>query len=150
MTFQATGPTVTHVDEGYLQNYNAKRTEKTYYKHPKSVTPFKHVHQDGRDCEDAYRYETVTIGDLEIKYTYDWGNYFVMEDITVTRNGTEICYVQRTQGAVDPLKFETRNRQEGQKTFAEIAADFGMDSRLLAQAFASVFKINAACLALLE
>ena len=118
MAFQATGPTEKSIDEGYGQNYRAKCTETTHYKHPKAPT-FKHVHQDGRDYEDVYKYETVTIGDLEIRYSYDWGNYFVVEYITIKRNGTEISYVERSQGAVDPLKVEKRNREEGQKVFAE-------------------------------
>ena len=149
MAFQATGPTETSIDEGYGRNYRAKRTETTHYKHSKALT-FNHVHQDGRDYEDVYKYETVTIGDLEIRYSYDWGNYFVVEYITIKRNGTEISYVERSQGAVDPLKVEKRNREEGQKVFAEIATDFDMDSRQLAKAFATVFKIDSACLALLE
>ena len=146
MAFQATGPTETSKDEGYGENYGAERTETTYYKHPNALI-FMHVHRDGKDREDSYVCETVTIGDLEIKYFKDLGNWFAREDITIKRNGTEISYVERSQGAVDRLKFDTRNREDGQKVFAEIGIHFGMDSRQLAKAFASVFKINVACLA---
>ena len=166
MTFQATGPTEKTTDEGYGSNYSAEYTETTHFKHPKGL-PFKHVHRDGRDYEDSYAAEIVTIGDLEIKYFKDSGNWFCREDITIKRNGTEISYIERShitikrngteisyiersQGAVDPLKFDTRNREDGQKVFAEIAADFGMDSKRLAKEFARAFWFNSACLALLE
>ena len=149
MTFQATGPTEKTTDDGYGRNYSAEHTETTHLKHPKGL-PFKHVHRDGKDYEDSYAAEVVTIGDLEIKYFKDSGNWFCREDITIKRNGTEISYIERSKGAVDPLKFDTRNREDGQKAFAEIAADFGMDSKQLAKEFAGAFWFSSACLALLE
>ena len=149
MAFHQLGEKKTQTDEGYGSNYSAAYTETTQYQHPKGLT-FTHVHKDGRDREDVYRYETVTIGDMEITYSYDWGNYFVVEYIKISSKDTEISYIERSHGAVDPLKFETRQREEGQKVLRDIAEDFGLSTKQLAEQFSDVFRMSLPCLALLE
>lgn len=150
MAFRPQAPTVSHIDEGYGREYSAKHTETTSYEHPKGIAPFTHVHEDGRDYEDVYRYETVTVGDITIRYSYDCGNRFVTEYINIKQNDAEICYVERSHGAIDPLKIQLRKREEGQKMFKKIAEDFGVDSKQLAKTFAGSFRMNAECLALIE
>ena len=150
MAFRPLAPTVSHTDDGYGREYSAKHTETTSYKHPKGITPFTQVHEDGRDYEDVYRYETATVGDVIITYSYDCGNRFVTEYIKMTQKDTEICYVERSYGAIDPLKVQKRNREEGQNMFAKIAADLGMDSKQLEKTFAGTFRMSAECLSLIE
>jgi hypothetical protein len=86
-----------HTDDGHGRNYSAKHTVTTTYKHPKDLL-FKHVHEDGKDCEDVYRFETVTIGDTVIGYKYDWGNYFIVEYIQIIEGERKSC-VQQEYGA---------------------------------------------------
>ena len=117
--------TKVHTDDGHGRNYSAKHTKTTTYKHPKGLL-FKHVHQDGNDCEDSYRFETVTIGDIVIRYSADWGNMFITEYIKILIDGEQISCVEQNHGAIDPLKKSEENRQEGRKIIYQLSADFDM------------------------
>ena len=80
----------TTCDKEYRRHNSAKKTITKVYKHPQGIE-FIHMHEDGRDYEDSYRYETVQIGAIKIKYSYDWGNYFVMEDVYLYVNDKQIA-----------------------------------------------------------
>ena len=101
-----------HTDDKHGLDYSAKHTITNECKHPKGYL-FKHVHEDGKDYEDSYRYETVTIGDFEIKYSYDWGNYFIWEYVMISVKGKEVSRAEQEYGAVDPLKTKTDHKEEG-------------------------------------
>ena len=117
--------TKVHTDNNHGRNYSAKHTMTTTYKHPKGLL-FKHEHEDGKDCEDVYRFETVTIGDTVIRYSYDWGNYFIIEYIHILIEGKKISCVEQEYGAVDPLKRSKTHNQEGRDIIKQLAADFDM------------------------
>ena len=130
-----------HTDPDHGRNYSAKHTVTTTYKHPKGIE-FKHVHVDGRDYEDVYVYETVTVGDVTIKYSYDWGNYFIREYVKMYKDDKEVSYAEREHGAVDPLKTETKQKSNGREILAQISDDFGMNWRDFLREFAKTFKIK--------
>jgi hypothetical protein len=129
-----------HTDDGHGRNYSAKHTVTTTYKHPKDLL-FKHVHEDGKDCEDVYRFETVTIGDTVIGYKYDWGNYFIVEYIQIIEEERKSC-VQQEYGAVDPLKRSEEHKQEGRDIIKQLAADFDMSPIDFVTQCASTFNIK--------
>ena len=129
----------THDDHG--RKYGAAHTVTTTYKHPKDLL-FTHVHNDASDCEDSYKYETVTIGDTVIEYSADWGNMFMREYIYINIKGKNISCVMREEGAVNPLRKSEEHRQEGREIFKQLAADFDMSPIDFALQCASTFKIN--------
>ena len=141
------GETITHTDEGHGREYSAKRTVTTKYKHPKGIR-FTHVHEDGRDYEDVYRYETLKIEDVEIRYAYDWGNYFIFEYMKISKTGEEVGYAERTYGAVDALKTETRHKEEGATILRHFAEEFGMTMTEFLKECESTFKMSLECLKL--
>ena len=149
MSFRAyqIGQTVTHTDKGYGREYSASRKETSEFKHPKGFS-FTHVHKDGHDCEDVYRYETVTFGDVEIVYSYDWGNYFIFEYVKISKDGKEVSYAERTYGAIDPLKTESRQPQDGAKILKNLADQFGLSEIKFLEECERTFKMGLPCLQL--
>lgn len=129
----------THDDHG--RKYAATHTVTTTYKHPKDLL-FTHVHTDASDCEDSYKYETVTIGDTVIQYSADWGNMFMREYIYIKIEGKNISCVMREEGVVDPLRRSEEHRQEGREIFKQLAADFDMSPIDFVTQCASTFNIK--------
>lgn len=130
-----------HTDANHGRNYSAKHTVTTTYKHPKGLL-FKHEHIDGRDYEDVYQFESVTIGDTLIKYSYDWGNYFIMENIRISIGGKQTSCVEQEYGAVDPLKTSEEQKEEGRDIIKQLAADFDLSPIDFLNQFASTFNMK--------
>lgn len=130
-----------HTDDGYGRQYSAKHTITITYKHPKDIL-FKYVHVDGKDYEDSYRNETLTIGNTEIQYHYDWGNYFVWEYVKISQDGSEKSYAEQEHGAVDPLKTKTREEETGKEVLMQLSSDLGMSHENFIKMCSSDFQIN--------
>ena len=137
----------TTCDKEYRRHYSAKKTITKVYKHPQGIE-FIHTHEDGRDYEDSYRYETVQIGAIRIKYSYDWGNYFVMEDVYLYVNDKQIAVASQSQGAVDPYESNVENKADGQKILKRVAKPFGMTMEQFIKECSSTFNINGQCFGL--
>lgn len=131
-----------HTDDGYGRQYSAKHTVSTTYKHPKGVS-FMHIHEDGKDYEDIYRYETVSIGDINIRYSYDWGNYFTWEYVKISKQSDEISYAQQEFGPVDPLKKETRQADKGKEVLTQLSEDLCLSLKDFVHLLTSNFKISS-------
>ena len=131
-----------HTDDGYGRQYGAKHMVRTSYKHPKNVT-FMHIHEDGKDYEDRYRYEIVSIGDIEVRYSYDWGNYFTMEYVKISNQGDEISYAHQEFGPVDPLKTETRQAKKGKEVLKQLSEDLCFSLEDFIQILTSKFGITS-------
>ncbi|CAC5402661.1 unnamed protein product [Mytilus coruscus] len=100
-----------------------------------------YIHEDGKDYEDQYHREIVSIGDIEISYSYDWGNYFIIEYIMISKQGNEISYARREFGAVDPLKKETRQANKGKEVLTQLSEDLGLSLKDFIQILTSNFKV---------
>lgn len=136
-----------HTDEGHGIDYHAKHKVRTEYKHPKGIK-FMHIHEDWKDYEDQYHHEIVSIGDIEIKYSYDWGNYFIMESIVISKQGEEISCANREFGAVDPLKKEARQCSKAKEILTQLSEDLDLSIKDFMQILTSNCNVNSDVLSL--
>ena len=135
------GSKSTTTDARYGKDCGAYKTITASYKHPKGLN-FAYTHKDCKDYEDVAREELIEIGSKKIQYSYDWGNYFILELLHLYSGKNKVATGTREYGVVDPEKKSVENKEAGEKFLNEIAKDFEMTVQQFVNACCETFGIS--------